>query len=167
MEVSWSQLSPGEARGHVRSYTVMHRQLSSDSSRQEEQRVRVPAEESEVLISGLQADETYYIQAWASTAAGEGVRTQVMLIEPPSATGSTLAATTSATSATVAGASGGDGSDMVTIVSGSAALVFIVALAVVIVSVAALAVRVIKKRGRRDDAQEENSYYTDVYPPGT
>ena len=71
MRVSWSALSPEEARGCITNY-IVHYWLSSDSELV--MNTTAPHYVTSVLIGSLVAGETYEIQVSASNGAGIGVK---------------------------------------------------------------------------------------------
>ena len=84
MEVFWIPLTLTEARGFVRTYTVSHRQVNG--SNQQEEQDMAPGDVDRRIVTGLQEEETYYVQVWANTVAGAGVRSHMVIIQPPSTT---------------------------------------------------------------------------------
>ena len=81
MEVFWTPLTLTEARGFVRTYTVSYGQASG-SNQQEEQEM-APGDVDQTVVTGLQEEEAYYVQVWANTAAGAGVRSRIVIVQPP------------------------------------------------------------------------------------
>ena len=87
MEVYWTPLTLTEARGFVRTYTVSYGQVSG-SNQQEEQEM-APGDVDQTVVTGLQEEEAYYVQVWANTVAGAGVRSRIVMVQPPSTTSGT------------------------------------------------------------------------------
>ena len=73
MEVSWSPLSYED----ITHYTVYYSPTSSKQSN-----ITVPHNLTSVVIGGLMPEETYVVQISASTAAGEGVRSEEAIVKP-------------------------------------------------------------------------------------
>ena len=69
MIVSWTALSPVEARGHIIYYTVNYWPASSS---EDIKRINVPHNITRVEISDLLSGETYIVQVSASTSVGKG-----------------------------------------------------------------------------------------------
>ena len=87
MELFWTPLTLSEARGFVTAYTVSYRQFttSSDSGQLEEQQ-GTAIRNNGTIVTGLQEDDTYLVQVWASTVAGAGERSPIVVVHPLPAT---------------------------------------------------------------------------------
>ena len=124
MELFWVPLTLSEAQGFVTTYTVSYRQLTSSSeSEVEETAIR----HNGTVVAGLQEDATYLVQVWASTTAGPGERSPVIVVQAFMGTpngGSGTANGSSDTGAIVGG-----------IVGGIVAVLLIVAATIVAVSI--------------------------------
>ena len=79
MRVSWTGLSPVEARGHVTHYTVYYWPTSDT---QLVTNITVPPNTTTAVIGGLQPEETYTVQVSASTAVDEGSRSEEVTVGP-------------------------------------------------------------------------------------
>ena len=82
MRVSWTALSPVEARGHITHYTVYYWPTSDT---QLVTSVTVLPNTTTVVVGGLRPEETYVVQVSASTTVDEGNRSQEMTVDiiPP------------------------------------------------------------------------------------
>ena len=76
MVVSWTALNPMEARGHIRHYTISYWPASNSELVMS---ITVHSTTSAVLIGGLMPGEGYVVEVSASTAVGDGNKTEVML----------------------------------------------------------------------------------------
>ena len=45
-----------------------------------------PGDVDQRIVTGLQEEEAYYVQVWANTVAGAGVRSRIVIIQPQSTT---------------------------------------------------------------------------------
>ena len=79
MIVSWTALSPMEARGHIIYYTVNYWPASS---REVIKTINVPHNITRVEIGDLLSGETYSVLVSASTSVGQGIL-NVKLPETP------------------------------------------------------------------------------------
>ena len=70
--VSWSPLSLVEARGWITNYTVYY----SPTSSKQYNSTTVSHNLTSVVIGGLMPEVTYVVQVSASTAAGEGEKSE-------------------------------------------------------------------------------------------
>ena len=71
IRVTWEELSPADARGDVVSYSILYTPVTVQ---REDNLVVVPGNQSSVLIGGLDPQQTYRVEVWATTAAGNGMR---------------------------------------------------------------------------------------------
>ena len=71
INVTWEELSPADARGDVVSYSILYTPVTRQG---EDNVVVVTGNQSSVLIGGLDPQQTYTVQVWATTAAGDGTR---------------------------------------------------------------------------------------------
>ena len=71
INVTWEELSPADARGDVVSYSILYTPVTRQG---EDNVVVVTGSQSSVLIGGLDPQQTYTVQVWATTAAGDGMR---------------------------------------------------------------------------------------------
>ena len=93
MELFWTPLTLSEARGFVTAYTVSYRQFttSSDSGQLEEQQ-GTAIRNNGTIVTGLQEDDTYLVQVWASTGVGAGERSPIVIVQPLSESASNTGA---------------------------------------------------------------------------
>ena len=80
IEVTWEKLSLADARGDVLSYSILY---SPVTIQREDNAVVVPGNKSSVLIGGLDPQQTYTVQVWATTAAGDGMKSVPVEVLPP------------------------------------------------------------------------------------
>ena len=80
MRVSWSALTPVEARGYISHYTVFY-WPASDS--QLVMYTTTAHDVTVVVIGGLIAGETYTVQVSATTGAGSGERSSETILSSP------------------------------------------------------------------------------------
>ena len=71
IRVTWEKLSLADARGDVLSYSILYTPVTIQ---REDNLVVVPGNQSSVLIGGLDPQQTYRVEVWATTAAGNGMR---------------------------------------------------------------------------------------------
>ena len=71
INVTWEELSPADARGDVVSYSILYTPVTRQG---EDNVVVVTGNQSSVLIGGLDPQQTYRVEVWATTAAGDGTR---------------------------------------------------------------------------------------------
>ena len=71
INVTWEELSPADARGDVVSYSILYTPVTRQGG---DNVVVVTGSQSSVLIGGLDPQQTYTVQVWATTAAGDGMR---------------------------------------------------------------------------------------------
>ena len=69
MNVSWSALTPEEARGHLISYTVHYWPVSNTEL---VTNITTPPDTTSVVIGGLMSGEEYVVTVSATTGAGNG-----------------------------------------------------------------------------------------------
>lgn len=79
METFWNPLTLSEAQGYVTAYVVTYRESINNNWVVE----MSAANSNRTTISGLKKEASYYVQVWATTVAGPGERSQVILVEPP------------------------------------------------------------------------------------
>ena len=80
IEVTWEKSSLAEARGDVLSYSILYAPVTIQ---REDNPVVVPGNKSSVLIGGLDPQQTYIVQVWATTAAGDGMKSVPVEVLPP------------------------------------------------------------------------------------
>ena len=68
IEVSWQLLTPEEAWGFVKNYTISYRKESEPEGNE----IIVPGTDSSVMITGVDPNHHYMVVIWASTKAGTG-----------------------------------------------------------------------------------------------
>ena len=81
MEVRWTALSPVEARGHITHYTISYWPASNSEPVMSITVHNTTSTSYRVLIGGLLPGEGYVVEVSASTAVGEGGKTEVILRE--------------------------------------------------------------------------------------
>ena len=79
MEVRWTALSPVEARGHITHYTISYWPASSSEPVTSITVHNSTSTSYRVLIGGLLSGEAYAVEVSASTAEGDGDKTEVTL----------------------------------------------------------------------------------------
>ena len=79
MEVRWTALSPVEARGHITHYTISYWPASNSEPVTSITVHNTTSTSYRVLIGGLLSGEAYVVEVSASTAAGDGDKTEVTL----------------------------------------------------------------------------------------
>ena len=79
MEVRWTVLSPVEARGHITHYTISYWPASNSEPVTSIAVHNTTSTSYRVLIGGLLSGEAYVVEVSASTAAGDGDKTEVTL----------------------------------------------------------------------------------------
>ena len=79
IRVTW-ELSPADARGDVVSYSILYTPVTIQ---REDNPVVVPGNQSSLLIGALDPQVTYTVQVWATTAAGDGMRSVPVEVTPP------------------------------------------------------------------------------------
>ena len=79
IRVTW-ELRPADAGGDVLSYSILYIPVTIQ---RENNPVVVPGNQTSVLIGGLDPQQTYTVQVWATTAAGDGTRSAPAEITPP------------------------------------------------------------------------------------
>ena len=77
MEVSWSPLSYEEARGYIIHYTIYYKSASSEQSSFNHTNLQLTS----VVIGDLLPEETYVVQVSASTAVGEGEKSEEVSVK--------------------------------------------------------------------------------------
>ena len=85
MKVSWSLLTLVEARGWITNYTVYYKPRPASGGQYNF--TTVPHNLTSVVIGGLLSEETYVVQVSASTAAGEGVRSEEVSVNDMQSSG--------------------------------------------------------------------------------
>ena len=80
IEVTWEKLSLADARGDVLSYSILYTPVTIQ---REDNPVVVPGNKSSVLIGGLDPQQTYTVQVWATTAAGDRIKSVPVEVLPP------------------------------------------------------------------------------------
>ena len=82
MELFWNPLTLSEAKGFMTAYTVSYRQLTTSSDSGELEELQETAIRNDgTIVTGLEEDATYLVQVWASTAAGAGERSPILLVQ--------------------------------------------------------------------------------------
>ena len=79
MNISWSLIPITEARGFVQSYFIHYQE--NDNKKRQILSVYVPATDSSVVIGGLDPGKAYRVSISASTNAGQGAFTSVVVVE--------------------------------------------------------------------------------------
>ena len=79
MEVRWTALSPVEARGHITHYTISYWPAFNSEHVMSITVHNTTSTGYRVLIGGLLPGEGYVVEVSASTAVGEGDKTEVNL----------------------------------------------------------------------------------------
>ena len=79
MEVRWTALSPVEARGHITHYTISYWPASNSEPVTSITLNSTTSTSYRMLIGGLLSGEAYVVEVSASTAAGDGDKTEVSL----------------------------------------------------------------------------------------
>ena len=79
MVVRWTALSPVEARGHITHYTISYWPASNSEPVKSITIHNTTSTSYRVLIGGLLPGEGYVVEVSASTAVGEGDKTEVVL----------------------------------------------------------------------------------------
>ena len=79
MEVRWTALSSVEARGHITHYTISYWPASNSEPVTSITVHNTTSISYRVLIGGLLSGEAYVVEVSASTAAGDGDKTEVTL----------------------------------------------------------------------------------------
>ena len=96
-------------------------------------RCMAPGDVDRTVVTGLQEEEAYYVQVWANTAAGAGVRSRIVIVQPPSTTTGTGLPNTGA------------------IIGGVVAIVIVVAITIVVVVI----IVTVLVRGRRNGLTQD------------
>ena len=86
MAVSWNLLSPVQARGFVKNYTIFYSPASARNKRQQTDVMSKTVDENtnNIVIDGLDESLTYSVQISADTAAGTGPRSMAISVSLPS-----------------------------------------------------------------------------------
>ena len=79
MNISWSLIPITEARGFIQSYLIRYQ--PNDDRKRQIYIVSVPATDSSVVIDGLDPDKSYSVSISASTNAGQGNFTEVIIVD--------------------------------------------------------------------------------------
>ena len=82
MEVRWTALSSVETRGHITHYTISYWPASNSELVTSITVHNTTSTSYRVLIGGLLSGEAYVVEVSASTAAGDGDKTEVTLSRP-------------------------------------------------------------------------------------
>ena len=78
MNISWSLIPITEARGIIQSYLILYQ--PNDDRKRQIYNVSVPATDSSVVIGGLDPGKSYSVSISASTNAGQGTFTSVIIV---------------------------------------------------------------------------------------
>ena len=81
IHVSWILLDPVVARGEVLNYSILYKPVQEGDANGTI--ITVPGNHSSVLIGGLNPQQTYSVEVWATTAAGDGVHSSKQIVEAP------------------------------------------------------------------------------------
>ena len=104
----------------------------SGSNQQEEQEM-APGDVDRTVVAGLQEEEAYYVQVCANAVAGAGVRSRIVIVQPPSTTTGTGLPNTGA------------------IIGGVVAIVIVVAITIIVVVI----IVTVLVRGRRNGLTQD------------
>ena len=90
MVVSWTPLTPSEARGFITSYTVFYSPQVSRTKRQESNTMQktVSGDVNRTIIDGLDPNTAYDVQMSANTKVGTSSFSEVISAPVPPNTGS-------------------------------------------------------------------------------
>ena len=79
MNISWTLIPITEARGFIQSYLILYQEIVN--RKRQISSVLVPPTDSSVIIGGLDPDKSYSVSISASTNAGQGRFTDVIIVD--------------------------------------------------------------------------------------